>query len=141
MVSLAVARQLKDAGLVWQPAKGDQFIVPDRGMDEQIYTLNDMAVIIENLKGYPAITFHGTPEWALDYVFVTETVWLPSEGQLRTALQERLAAAGSPVFDLLYADGVYTCRFEWQSQALAFTDPDAAEAYAAALLHVLLDSG
>jgi hypothetical protein len=137
MLSLDTARHLKAAGLDWRPTKGDQFIVPDRGMDEQIFTLNDMAVIIESLQGFPAITFHGTPEWALDYVFVGEVVWLPNEAQLRTRLQEALAEAGAPVFDLLYADERYTCRFEWHAEALAFAAPTAEESYAAALLYIL----
>jgi hypothetical protein len=137
VIALETARRLKEAGLTWQPAKGDQFVVPDRGMDEQVFTLNDMAVIIESLKGYPAVTFHGTPEWALDYVFVTETIWLPNESQLRTNLQERLTEAGAPVFDLLFADGVYTCRFEWHREGLAFQGEDAPDAYAGALLHML----
>jgi hypothetical protein len=137
MLSQATARRLKDAGLEWQPAKGDQFVVPDRGMDEQIYTLNDMAVIVESLQGHPAITFHGTPEWALDYVFVGEVIWLPDEGQLRARIQQALTEAGAPVFDLLYADETYTCRFEWNGEALAFPAATADESYAAALLYIL----
>ena len=32
------------------------------------------------------ITFHGSIEWAVDYVVLTEAVWLPSETQLRDLL-------------------------------------------------------
>jgi hypothetical protein len=137
MISIETARRLKEAGLEWQPSKGDQFMVPGGGMDEQVFLLSDMAIIVESLKGHPAVTFHGTPEWASDYVFVVDTIWLPNEGQLRLQLQERLSAAGAPVFDLLYADGAYTCRFEDRGQGLAFRAEDAAEAYAQALLHLL----
>ena len=137
MISLEMAQKLKDAGLVWQPAKGDQFVVPGGGLDEQVFLLSDMAIIIESLKGHPAVTFHGTPEWASDYVFVVDTLWLPNESQLRLQVQQRLAEAGAPVFDLLFADGMYTCRFEDRGQALAFRAEDAAEAYAQALLHLL----
>jgi len=137
MITKEMAGKLKALGLQWQPAKGDRFVVPDRGLDDQVFTINDMAVIIESLQGTPAVTFHGTPEWALDYVFVGEVLWLPGEEQLRTRLQSALAAAGVDVFDLLYADGVYTCRFEWQGQALAFRAATAPDAYAAALMHVL----
>jgi|SRR5450759_2114303 hypothetical protein len=137
MITVETARKLKEAGLVWQPSKGDQFMVPEGGMDEQVFVLSDMAVLIESLKGHPAVTFHGTPEWASDYVFVVDTLWLPSESQLRLQLQQRLAEAGAPVFDLLYADGAYTCRFENRGQGLAFRAEDAAEAYASALLHSL----
>ena len=137
MVTYDTARRLKEAGLVWVPHKGDRFIVPDRGLDEQVFAVNDMAVIVEMLKGSPAVSFHGTPEWALDYVWVGEALWLPDEGQLRQLVQERLAAGEITVFDLLYADGVYTCRFEWAGQSLACASPDAAEAYADALLRLL----
>jgi hypothetical protein len=137
MLSLEVARNLKNAGLTWQPQKGDQFIVPDRGLDEQVFAVNDMAVIIETLQGSPALTFHGTPEWALDYVYLGEVVWLPNETQLRGSLQAALAAAGSDIFDLLYADGVYTCRFEWRGERFAFRAADAVEGYASALLHLI----
>ena len=51
MVMLETARSLKNAGLRWQPARGDRFVVPDRGLDEQVFTLNDMAVILEKLQG------------------------------------------------------------------------------------------
>ncbi len=137
MISLDMARRLKAAGLAWEPAAGDRFIVPDRGMDEQVFTVNDMAVIPEILKGTPAVTFHGTPEWALDYVYVGDTLWLPSEGQLRGRLQEALGRDGTMVFDLLFLDGAYTCRFEWRGEQLAFRSTDAADAYAQALEYAL----
>ncbi|MCZ7671506.1 MAG: hypothetical protein M5U34_32405 [Chloroflexi bacterium] len=38
------------------------------------------------LKGWPAITFHGTSEWALDHIFMEEVVWMPTEEQLRQEL-------------------------------------------------------
>ena len=135
MISLEMARKLKEAGLAWQPTQGDRFALLDRDMDDRIFVINDMATIIELLQGAPAVTFHGTPEWALDYVYLGEAVWLPEEGQLRTRLEERLAVEGAGVYDLLYADGVYTCRFALGDTALAFTAAAAADAYAAALLH------
>jgi hypothetical protein len=137
MIGIEMAEKLKEAGLAWQPSKGDQFVVPGGGLEDQVFLLSDMAVIIESLKGHPAVTFHGTPEWASDYVFVVDTLWLPNESQLRLQLQQHLAEAGAPVFDLLYLDGAYTCRFENRGEALAFSAKDAAEAYAQALLYLL----
>jgi hypothetical protein len=137
MISLNTARRLKETGLVWQPAEGDRFAVPDRGLDDRRFIVNDMATMIELVQGEPSVTFHGTPEWALDYLWLGETIWLPSEEQLRLALQERLVAAGTDSYDLLFADGVCLCRFEFGGAAVVFSAPDAAEAYAAALLHVL----
>jgi hypothetical protein len=136
MIELQTARKLKDAGLIWRPKQGDLFIAPDRGMDDLTFVINDIATFVEMWHGAPAVTFHGTPEWALDYLYLGETLWLPHEGQLRELLQQLLAAAGTDVFDLLYADGRYTCRFAWRGEALAFPAEDAAETYAAALLYL-----
>ena len=138
MISLDTAWKLKEAGLVWQPAQGDRFALPDRDMDERVFVINDMATIIEMFQGLPAVTFHGTPEWALDYVFLGEAVWLPEEGQLRERLHAILVDEPLPVYDLVFMDGVFTCRFEWRGESLAFRGQDAVEAYAAALLRVML---
>jgi hypothetical protein len=136
MVKLELARRLKEAGLQWQPRHGDLFVAPDRGMDDQVFVINDMATIIETWRGAPAVTFHGTPEWALDYLYLGETLWLPHESQLRELLQRALSSTTADVFDLLYADRMYTCRFEWDGEAVAFRAEDADDAYAAALLYL-----
>lgn len=138
MISLETARRLKEAGLEWVPANGDQFVIPDRDMDDRVYVVNDMATMIEMLKGIPVVTFHGTPEWALDYLFLVEAVWMPSESHLRELLRQSLERMGARVFDLIYVEGEYTFRCEWKGEAEAFHAADAVEAYAAALLHVLL---
>jgi hypothetical protein len=140
MVGLETARKLKEAGLHWEPAQGDRFAVPDCGLDDRVFVVNDMATIIEMIQGSEMVTFHGTPEWALDYVYLGEAVWLPEEGQLRQRLSDCLASEGVAVYDLLFADEGFTCRFEWRDEALAFAAEDAAEAYAAALLHVMRTS-
>ena len=136
MIGLETARRLKAAGLHWEPAQGDRFAVPDRGMDDRVFVINDMATIIEMIQGAEMVTFHGTPEWALDYVYLGEAVWLPDEGQLRELLADHLASEGVTVYDLLFADERFTCRFAWRGEAVAFIAGDAAEAYAASLLHV-----
>jgi hypothetical protein len=136
MIGLETARKLKEAGLTWQPLHGDRFVAPDRNLDDLVFVVNDMATIIEMWQGAPAVTFHGTPEWALDYLYLGETLWLPHESQLRELLRRMLAEAGSDTFDLLYADGSYTCRFAYRDEAVAFRADTAEEAYAAALLHL-----
>jgi len=136
MIRVETARRLRDGGLSWKPVHGDRFVAPDRGMDELVFVINDMATIIEVWQGAPAVTFHGTPEWALDYLYLGETLWLPHESQLRELLRRALAPTGADTYDLLFADGVYTCRFEWGGEALAFRAHDAEEAYAAALLYL-----
>jgi hypothetical protein len=137
VLSLATARELKESGLEWQPQDGDRFTVPDSALQDRAFVINDMAAMIERYRGFPVVTFHGTPEWALDFIWLGETVWLPSEHQLREMLAERLAAMGSHVYDLLYADGQFTCRFEVKGERLAFVAEQADEAYARALLHLM----
>ncbi len=137
MIKLETARKLKVAGLHWEPAQGDRFAVPERGMDDRVFVINDMATIIEMIQGAEMVIFHGTPEWALDYVYLGEAVWLPEEGQLRELLHQRLIQEGQPVYDLLCLDERFTCRFGWRDESLAFTAVEASEAYAAALLHVM----
>lgn len=137
MISLDMARRLREAGLGWAPAQGDRFALLDRDLDDRVFVINDMATIIELLQGTPAVTFHGTPEWALDYVLLSEAVWLPEEGQLRERLHAALAAEGEPVYDLLCADGEFICRFEWRGKGLAFRGAEACGAYGEALLHLL----
>ena len=137
MIELEMARKLKSAGLHWEPAQGDRFAVPERGMDDRVFVINDMATIIEMIQGAEMVTFHGTPEWALDYVYLGEAVWLPDEGQLRELLHQRLAQEAQPVYDLLSLDENFTCRFGWRDESLAFTAAEASEAYAAALLHLM----
>ena len=107
-------------------------------MDDRVFVINDMATIIEMIQGAEMVTFHGTPEWALDYVYLGEAVWLPDEGQLRELLHQRLAQDAQPVYDLLCLDEGFTCRFGWRDESLAFTAAEASEAYAAAALHVML---
>lgn len=142
MISLEAARRLKAAGLTWEPAQGDRFALLERDLDDKVFVINDMATIIELFQGTPAVTFHGTPEWALDYVYLGEAVWLPEEGQLRELLHAFLARQGtSPVYDLLFMDDEYTCRFEYAGRALAFRASTACEAYAAALLWLLEGEG
>ena len=136
MIGLGMAKRLKEAGVKWEPAQGDKFALLDREMDDRIFVINDMATMIELLQGTPAVTFHGTPEWALDYIFLSEAVWLPDEGQLRQRVHDVLALQGDPVYDLLHADGEFICRFEWKGQGVAFKGCDACEAYGEALLYL-----
>jgi len=137
MTGLETARKLKAAGLHWEPAQGDRFAVPDRGMDDRVFVISDMATLIERIQGAEMVTFHGTPEWALDYVYLGEAVWLPEEGQLRDWLHAHLVTDQQPVYDLVFMDGVFTCRFEWRGESLAFVAAEASDAYAAALLRMM----
>jgi len=137
VLSLSTARRLKVAGLAWTPALHDFFGIPDRGFDDRVFVISDMSVDMELLKGRSIVTFNGTSEWALDYEMTTELVWLPTEAQLREILEQRLWAELQPALSLISALGTHQCIIRFQGQSLTFDAPDASEAYAAALLHIL----
>jgi hypothetical protein len=87
VLSLELAIALRDAGVVWHPAVGDSFAVPDRDMDEQVFVLSDMVVqSMQPPAGPPILAFNGTTEWALDSLEAREAVWLLREDQLRALL-------------------------------------------------------
>jgi hypothetical protein len=86
MVSVALARKLRDAGLEWVPQKGDRFVIADRGMDDDSFVLSDMTIEIHRFRSGPVIGFNGTTEWALDSMDQSEALWLPGEDQLRELL-------------------------------------------------------
>jgi hypothetical protein len=87
VLSLELAIALRDAGVVWRPAPGDAFVVPDRDLDDQVFVLSDMVIqTLEVPDGPPVLAFNGTTEWALDSLEAHEAVWMPREDQLRTLL-------------------------------------------------------
>ena len=88
MISVGLARRLRDGGLRWDPAPGDRFVVADRDMDDEVFTLSEMTVDVHKQANSTVIGFNGTVEWALDSVEANDALWLPSETQLR----ERLGA-------------------------------------------------
>lgn len=137
MISLQLAQQLKHAGLRWQPAEHDRFAIPGREMDGKIFIISEFTALVQDLNGYPAITFHGTVEWALDYVLLTETIWLPSEQQLREQIERRLDAAGAPELALVRRAQGYECIIGQGNGGQAFVAGSAGDAYAAALLYLL----
>lgn len=132
MLSLSLARKLKKAGLEWQPALHDTFAVPDRGLDDRRFVLTEVLAYTELFRGSAFVTFHGTAEWALDYILQTEAIWIPSETQLRHLIAQHAT-------ELLLErkpDG-YECRVQYNGQRLTFSAGDACEAYGSALLQIL----
>jgi hypothetical protein len=140
MLSLATARQLKAAGLTWQPRLHDFFALPDRDLDDRVFVIADVMSYIELLHGSPMVSFHGTAEWALDYILLVEAVWLPSEEQLRQLLIGRMAGEPASMVALTTRTGDTRCAITFRGQERSFNAADASEAYAAALLY-LLDVG
>ena len=129
-VNLAVA--LRAAGVTWQPAPGDHFVIPDRDLDDQTFVLSDMIVQVYELPRTTVIGFNGTTEWALDSLEHRQVVWMPRESQLRELLDERFlrleAVTGGFAVVIVGADD------EGEHREV---DGDAESAYARALLAVL----
>jgi hypothetical protein len=135
MISLALAQQLRNAGLTWQPAERDLFALPDREMDEQIFVISVLPAMLQLHGGQPAVAFLASAEWALDYVLLGEVVWLPTEAQLRKALEAQIAPEAGLTLSRRM-DG-YCCTVEIAGSDREFDGPDAESAYALALLAVL----
>ena len=86
MLSVDLAKRLRDAGLAWKPSPGDRFVLPDREMDDDVFVLSDMTIELHDMPNGQVIGFNGTTEWALDGVQKDEALWLPREDQLRALL-------------------------------------------------------
>jgi hypothetical protein len=130
VIGLQLARELRAAGLVWKPAPGDRFVIPDRDLDENVFVLSNMTIEVHEMPEGQIIGFNGTTEWALDDVEKDEAIWLPREDQLRDLLGgtfralRRTGAGWEVLIDLL-------------GEERAFAGDGADGAYAAALLHLL----
>lgn len=131
MISIDLARQLRDAGLRWEPAAGDQFVIPDRGLDDRVFSISEMTIDVRSSPVGRLIAFNGTVEWALDSIMQREVIWLPGEGQLRELLGDRFIA-------LEATDRGVRCVVDLEGARVEYRDADAANAYARAVLHGLL---
>ena len=130
VLSVALARALRDAGLQWTPARGDSFIICDRGMDSDVFVLSDMTIDVHQFPAGPVIGFNGTTEWALDSVEQSQTLWVPAEHQLRELLGDAFAGLAPT------GDG-YRVTLRVDGATSGHDGADAAEAYAFALLHLM----
>lgn len=133
MITPELALSLRRAGMHWRPANGDRFLVPNRDLDDQLFTVSDMVVEVERLPTGMVMRFNGTVEWALDSIEQREVLWLPREDQLRSALGlafRRLEADG--------ADGGFAVVVTGAGGGeQRHEDADVECAYARALLAVL----
>jgi len=127
MISIDLARRLRDAGLHWEPEDGDRFFIPDRDLDEETFSVSNMTVGVRRVASGLEISFNGAVEWALDAIMKHEVVWLPSERQLRELLDERFVA-------LEVVSGGFRCEAAIDGRRRSFTADAASDAYALALL-------
>ena len=130
MIALALAKELRAAGLAWNPLPGDRFVVPDREMDDEVFVISNMVVEVQDAPTGAIIGFNGTTEWALDSLEHRQVVWMPRESQLRELLGDRFVRleAVTGGFAVVTEDGDGEHRE---------VDGDAESAYARALLAVM----
>lgn len=134
MIPLDLAMRLREAGLVWKPAPGDRFAIPDRDLDDDVFVLSDMTIEVHELPDGPVIGFNGTTEWALDDVEQDEAVWLPREDQLRVLL-------GTTFHSLTRAGDRYQVEVNILDLRSTVDAGSPTEAYAQALLLLLHAAG
>ena len=130
VISVDLARRLKHAGVTWHPEPGDQFMIPDRDLDEQVFAVSDMVVEVHDLPRGRLLAFNGTTEWALDSIMQADALWLPSEAQLRTML-------GQAFVSLHAVPGGCVVVVDDGDRQSRHIDVDAECAYARALLGIL----
>jgi len=124
VITVELARSLRDAGLRWHPATGDRFVIDKPGVDDDVYTVSEMTVERHDYPSGTVLGFNGTTEWALDSVEASESLWLPREDQLRELL--------GPAFVSLATGFVVTATIG--GSVREFRHDDAAVAYGDALL-------
>ena len=128
MLSVGLAKKLRDAGLIWEPRRFDYFHIPDRSLDDEQFIIADLSIDVQHLAtGIAAITFNGAVEWSLDYILTQDVVWLPSEDQLRTML-------GSRFLCLDRTDGGVRVSISIEGDTEVFEAETAEDAYGLALL-------
>ena len=90
MITVELARALVDAGVLWQPAAGDRFVIDTELLTHDVFWISDLTVEVHSYRGQSLLGFNGTTEWALDSVTLDQALWLPREDQLRELLGNRL---------------------------------------------------
>ncbi|WP_053203872.1 hypothetical protein [Jiangella muralis] len=130
MISVELARKLREAGLRWEPRPGDRFVIADRGMDDEVFVVSHMVVDVHEFpSGGRVLGFNGTVEWALDSVEQEAALWLPGESRLRELL-------GGAFTGLHRTDDGYRLTLDVGGRRVEVDDERAEEAYGKALLHL-----
>jgi hypothetical protein len=130
MISVPLARALRDSGLAWHPRAGDAFLIDRIEVDDEVFILSDMTVEAHEFSTGTVLGFNGTTEWALDSVSIEDALWLPNETQLRELLR-----AGFHRLETSEAGFAVTATIAGFSRV--FEAETAADAYARALLALI----
>lgn len=134
MISTELARRLRDAGLRWHPLSGDAFRIDSAEFESDVFTVSEMTIVAHEFDTGTILGFNGTTEWALDSVAIERALWLPREDQLR----QLLGAAFLSLTRL--SDGRYRVLTLLESRQSEFVADEPAQAYALALLALVLHS-
>jgi hypothetical protein len=139
MISTALARELRDSGIVWTPASGDAFqIVPDNensgDFEGDVFTVSDMTIEAHVYSTGTVLGFNGTTEWALDSVALEDALWMPREDQLRELLRGSFQSMHR---DTMQTRVSYSVMARIDQEVAAFEADDPAEAYGLALLALI----
>ncbi|GGB76449.1 hypothetical protein N798_02030 [Knoellia flava TL1] len=129
MITLELARRVvHEAGVLWEPAPGDRFVIDAELLTGDIFWVSDLTVEPQTFGEQTVLGFNGTTEWALDSVSLDKALWLPREDQLRALLGDRLETLRRTEegWEVTYAGSAGSRH--------TVTDPDVECAYARALL-------
>lgn len=145
MISHDLARSLALSGLLWHPAAGDQFSIQAEDLETTIFTVSELTIEVHTYPDETILRFNGTTEWALDSVSIDQTLWLPSEEQLRALLAGTFRAlrrldADRPAEVWGHEQPRFGVEIQLGDHVLEFTDPEPANAYAQALLALITAS-
>ncbi|MES2094023.1 MAG: hypothetical protein V4531_09455 [Actinomycetota bacterium] len=130
MLSVPLARQLRDAGMRWRPSSGDSFVITREGFESEVFVVSDMTIESHEFETGTILGFNGTTEWALDSVAIEDALWLPREEQLRTML-------GGTFEALARSSGGYTVSLVVNGERSEWEAGEPADAYACALLRLV----
>lgn len=130
VISVELARELRAAGVRWDPQPGDRFVVDEPEMAEHLFWVSDFTIDVHRYGDQRVLGFNGTTEWALDSVEIADCIWLPREDQLRELLGQLLVR-------LERSDGTWRVITRIGADEHTVQDADVEQAYARTLLTAL----
>lgn len=145
VVTPAMARRLRDAGLPWEPQLGDWCaVLASESLGEAPAGLWLVAAVA-NTTGVLGL-MDAAGQWPLARVPAGECVWLPSAGKLKMLLRSRGLRVATREHDVgaLGLQVRHYCRAQRPGDSASIRDgdgPNEAEAVAEVVLKVLAEQG